>query len=71
MRRLWAIETSPLERELGNQHSADQVQRIATVFASLANNSQHLDVIHRYETRLHNIYQRAFHNLFLLDTASV
>ncbi|MCC6861448.1 MAG: hypothetical protein IT158_22965 [Bryobacterales bacterium] len=71
LRRLWAIETATFEQELANQESSAGVRRLASAFAALANNSQHLALMQRYETRLHKIYQRAFHNLFLLRAATV
>jgi len=72
LRRLWAIETAALNNELKNHEHDDEVQRIAASFTSLAAHpSNILLLVHRYETRLHMMYQRALHNLLLLRNWSV
>ena len=46
----------------------DPTARIAAAFKDLAE-SNALPLMHRYETRLHMVYQRALHNLLLLRAA--
>ena len=68
LRRLWAIETRTLENEAAAQTDGDPLDRIAAAFAQLAE-KPHPDLLHRYEMRMHLIYQRALQNLILLRTA--
>jgi hypothetical protein len=65
MSRAWAIENRLMERALQNQPPGDEAARIAAAFAELAA-SPELNLLHRYETHLHRIYQRALYNLVLL-----
>jgi len=71
MRRAWAIETRMLE-DAANVHEGapDSLGSIASAFATLAA-SPALALMHRYETRLHLVYQRSLHNLLLLRTLAV
>jgi len=68
LRRIWAMETRLLDDAVRSQQSPDELGRIAAAFSQLANSPQ-LGLIHRYETRLHTIYQRSLHNLLLLRIA--
>jgi hypothetical protein len=65
MRRAWAIENRLMEKALRHQPPGDEAARIAAAFTELAA-SPELNLLHRYETRLHRIYQRALFNLALL-----
>jgi hypothetical protein len=65
MRRAWAIENRLMEKALRHQPPGDEAARIAAAFTELAA-SPELNLLHRYETRLHHIYQRALFNLALL-----
>ena len=65
MRRAWAIENRLMEKALRNQPPGDEAARIAAAFTELAA-SPELNLLHRYETRLHRIYQRALYNLALM-----
>lgn len=47
-----------------------ELSRLAGAFAELASTPQ-LGLLHRYETRLHVMYQRAFHNLLLMRNPAV
>jgi len=67
LRRIWAIETRVLDDALDAQPPGDEMGRLAAAFRSLAPRPE-LNLIHRYETRFHTIYQRALYNLFLLRT---
>ncbi len=65
MRRAWAIENRLMEKALRNQPAGDEAARIAAAFSELAATPE-LNLLHRYEARLHRIYQRALFNLALL-----
>ena len=54
-----------MEKALRHQPPGDEAARIAAAFTELAA-SPELNLLHRYETRLHHIYQRALFNLALL-----
>jgi hypothetical protein len=58
MRRAWAIENRLMEKAIRNQPPGDEAARIAAAFSHLAA-SPELNLLHRYEARLHRIYQRA------------
>jgi hypothetical protein len=64
-RRSWAIETRLFDNAIETDLSPDAIGRIAGAFSTLAATPS-LALIHRYETRLHNIYQRALRSLLLL-----
>ena len=68
MRRAWAIENRLMEKALRHQPPGDEAARIAAAFTELAA-SPELSLLHRYETRLHHIYQRALQNFLLLRLA--
>ena len=70
LRRSWAIENSLLSQGLAAQPAGDDVARIAASFRQLAA-SPELALLHRYETRLHMMYQRALHNIILLRTLGI
>ncbi len=65
MRRTWAMETGLLDVGLRSQPPGDEVHRIAAAFTG-ENTAPQLALLHRYETRLHRIFQRALHNIRLL-----
>jgi hypothetical protein len=65
MRRAWAIENRLMEKAIRNQPPGDEAARIAAAFSHLAA-SPELNLLHRYEARLHRIYQRALENLLVL-----
>jgi hypothetical protein len=68
MRRAWAIETHMLDTNAPDPSNVPPVDRMSTAFQSLANTAA-LPLMHRYETRLHMLYQRALHNLLLVRAA--
>lgn len=71
MRRAWAIETRMLQDAANIQEGeSDPLGRIAAAFTTLAA-SPALALMHRYETRLHLVYQRSLHNLLLLRALAV
>ena len=68
MRRAWALETRIFENHAKAQPPGDEIDRMAAVFTDPAAHPG-LGLMHRYETRLHCIYQRALHNFLLLRAA--
>ena len=72
MRRAWAIETRMLEDAAATptEGAPDPLGRMAAAFTTLAA-SPALALMHRYETRLHLVYQRSLHNLLLLRAVAV
>jgi hypothetical protein len=67
LRRAWAIENDLLTSEIDLTSPSDDRSRITAAFRKLAS-SPDLALLHRYETRLHMMYQRALHNILLLRT---
>jgi hypothetical protein len=65
IRRAWAIENRLMEKAIRNQPPGDEAARIANAFSELAA-SPELNLLHRYEARLHRIYHRALDNLLIL-----
>ena len=62
-RRAWAIETRIMDNATATQPpDEDELTRLAGGFTSIAAQPP-LELIHRYETRLHRIFQRALANL--------
>ena len=69
MRRAWAIENRYFDTAMAVQDGPCTTDRLMTAFSSLAD-SNRLDLLHRYETRLHMMFQRAFRNLLTLRKAA-
>ena len=68
LRRSWAIETRMLDSSAPDPSQSAPLDRISASFQSLAA-APALPLMHRYETRLHTMYQRALQNLLLLRAA--
>src|SRR5581483_95962 len=67
--RLWVIENDIITQALEAQVDPDISERRRTGLAFKALNSEgDLALLHRYETRLHMVHQRALHNLLFLRT---
>lgn len=64
-RRAWTIETQLMDNAMHAQPHGSPRERLATAFASLAAEPQ-LPLLHRYEARLHGMFQRALRNLIAL-----
>ncbi len=65
-RRAWAIETRIMDDAISTQPpSHDELTRLTDGFTSIAAQPP-LELMHRYETRLHRIFQRALANLILM-----
>jgi hypothetical protein len=65
LRRTWAIENHLLDTAALNHHGPDPIDRLAGAFTGLAATPD-MNLLHRYETRLHMMFQRAFQNLLVL-----
>ena len=65
LRRTWAMETSILESGIAGQPHGTPIEQTAGAFCDAIEN-RHIALLHRYETRLHGMYQRALKNLLLL-----
>jgi hypothetical protein len=65
MRRAWAVETVTLRDSIAAQRRDDPVERIAGAMGKLAGDPL-LQLLHRYETRLHRMYHRVMRNLLQL-----
>lgn len=63
-RRCWAVETRMVD-EAAARSAAGPVSSIASAYTDLASGPA-LPLIHRYEARIHKMYQRALNNLLLL-----
>jgi hypothetical protein len=70
LRRAWAIESEMLETGMETQPARRNLARMAAAFGDLAADPK-LNLLHRYESRLHVMYQRALHNLLILRQLGV
>jgi len=70
MRRSWCIETDLLNRSLRAPNSGGDFAALGDAFKNEAD-SRALALLHRYETRLHNMYQRGLRNILLLRKTRV
>ena len=69
LRRVWAIERSMMAGALDRQpDSDDPLSPLAGAFCELADSGR-LPLLHRYEARLHQMYQRAVRTLILTRSA--
>jgi hypothetical protein len=62
IRRCWAIETALIDRAAADNPAGGPLPAIASAYASPAS-APGLDLVNRYETRNHRMYQRALNNL--------
>jgi hypothetical protein len=67
LRRAWSIETQLLNDCFDFTQPGDGTSLLAAAFKS-PDDSHGLALLHRYETRLHNMYHRAPKNLLMLQT---
>ena len=65
LRRAWAIETKWMDEGMEAAAPRGEVARIAAAFSALAAGPK-LGLLHRYEIRLHRMYQRAMNTFLLL-----
>jgi hypothetical protein len=70
MRRAWSIETQLLNQCFDVPEPGDGTGLLAAAFKNPAD-SHGLALLHRYEARLHGMYQRALKNLLLLQIPNV
>jgi hypothetical protein len=66
-RRAWAIETALLDKQIALQPGETAPERMASAFDRLAA-APTLPLLHRYEARLHLMYQRALRTFIMLRT---
>jgi hypothetical protein len=67
MRRAWSIETQLLNECIDPSNLGGGVSRLAATFKNV-DDAHGLALLHRYETRLHGIYDRGLRKLQLLRT---
>ncbi len=65
LRRLWMMEKTLLQKALDGRTEPTEAERLAAAFRELAQ-SPELNLLDRYEARLHRMYQRSLHNLLIL-----
>jgi hypothetical protein len=65
LQRIRAIETRLLKNAVDKRPEADELDRLTAAFSALAAGPD-LNLLDRYESRLHNIYRRSLYNLILL-----
>ncbi len=70
-RRAWAIKTRIMDTALSREPpDHDQLTRLSDAFTAVSVHPQ-LELMHRYETRLHRIFQRALSNLVRMRAFTV
>jgi hypothetical protein len=69
-RRCWGIEARMMQDAVAAATAADPLGRFAQAFSALAASPQ-LGLMHRYETRLHMMFQRALSNFLLVRDAAI
>ncbi len=65
LRRLWTIETALFDNKIGKRTDPTSRDRMAAAFSELAAGNE-LNLLDRYEARLHRAYQRALSNFLAL-----
>jgi hypothetical protein len=63
--RAWAMEKGLLEKEINPKLPGGSIPQVAAAVAYLAG-APALGLVHRYETRLHNMYQRSLRTFDML-----
>jgi hypothetical protein len=70
LRRVWAMESEMLTGGMQDQDAPNEITRMTAAFSGLAARPE-LHLLHRYETRLHMMYQRSLHNLRTMRQADM
>jgi hypothetical protein len=65
LRRTWSIEKDLFDKAIIKQPDADNLSRLTGAYTELAETPR-LQLLNRYQTALHKMYQRALYNLLLL-----
>jgi hypothetical protein len=65
LRRIWTIETALFDNKIGSRTDPTSRDRMAAAFSELAAGNE-LNLLDRYEARLHRAYQRALSNFLAL-----
>jgi len=67
MRRAWAVENRIFDKAIAAQDGPSPIDRLTDAFTALSTpGDNRLGLLHRYETRLHMMFQRAFQNFLLV-----
>src|ERR1700678_2582366 len=66
-RRAWSLETAMFNKQMALQPDGNMMERMVVAFDTLAA-SPSLSLLHRYESSLHLMYQRALRTLIMLRT---
>ena len=69
LRRLWTIETRLFDNGIGKRGETDERDCLAGAFSDLAAGND-LNLLDRYENKLHRMYQRSLHNFLVLRELS-
>jgi hypothetical protein len=69
LRRLWTIETRLFDNSVEKRTETDERDRLANAFSDLAAGND-LNLLDRYENKLHRMYQRSLHNFLVLREIS-
>jgi len=65
LRRLWTIETRLFDNSIEKRPETEERDRLAGAFSDLAAGND-LNLLDRYENKLHRMYQRSLHNFLVL-----
>jgi hypothetical protein len=69
-RRAWSIETRMFNTQTSSRPDGDALDRLAAAFNVFAA-SRSLSLVHRYETRLHRMYQRSLRTFIMRRTVKI
>jgi hypothetical protein len=65
LRRLWTIETRLFDNSIEKRPETDERDRLARAFSDLAAGNE-LNLLDRYENKLHRMYQRSLYKFLVL-----
>jgi hypothetical protein len=65
LRRLWTIETTLFDNSIEKRTETDERDRLAGAFSDLAAGNE-LNLLDRYENKLHRMYQRSLNKFLVL-----
>jgi hypothetical protein len=65
LRRLWTIETRLFDKSIEKRPETDERDRLAAAFSDLAAGND-LNLLDRYENKLHRMYQRSLYKFLVL-----
>jgi hypothetical protein len=70
LRRLWTIETCLFDNSIEKRKETDERDRLAGAFSDLAAGNE-LNLLDRYENKLHRMYQRSLHKFLVLRELAI